>query len=214
MSNVLRVKLPLMIISIILVVIFTEYFLILPSSISNFVSELQQWIVILAAFAIVLGAFNLVKIHLPKISKSKEISDKFLNAWLIAIMTITIVIGLIYGTTSSQYTFIFTNLLSPVSTAVWSIMAFYFCGAVLRTFRARNLESTVLIISTFLVASGNAPAITAFIPWYENLKTWIMNVPNVSAMRGMIIATGIGVLFTGVKMLLQVERRSTVGAGE
>ena len=90
-------------------------------------------------------------------------------------------------------------------------MAFYFCGAVMRTFRAKNLEAAVLVISTFLVASMNAPAVTAFIPWYENLGSWIMNVPNVSGMRGMIIATGIGVIFTGVKMLFQIERRSTVG---
>jgi len=214
MSNLIRNQLPLTIISIILIVIFTDYFLALPPSISNFVSGLQQWIVILAAFALVLGAFNIVKIHLPKIRKSKEISNKLLSAWLLVIMTITIIFGLTLGTTSSPYTFIFSNMLSPISTSVWSIMAFYFCGAVIRTFRPRNLESIVLIISTFLVASGNAPAVTPYLPWYENIKTWIMDVPNVSGMRGMIIATGIGVLFTGVKMLFQVERRSTVGVGE
>lgn len=211
MSNLIKNQLPLTIISIMLIVIFTEYFLVLPPSISNFVSGLQQWIVILSAFAVVLGVLNVIKIHLPKITKSKETSNKLLSAWLLVIMTITIIIGLGLGITSPQYTFIFSNILSPISTAVWSIMAFYFCGAVIRTFRSKSLEAAVLVISTFLVASMNAPAVTAMIPWYENLGSWIMNVPNVSGMRGMIIATGIGVIFTGVKMLFQIERRSTVG---
>ena len=211
MSNILRNKLPLGIISVILILIFAEYFLAVPKPVSDFVSGMQKWIVILAAFALVLGALNIVKVHLPKITKLKIISDRFLSLWLLVIMVITIVIGLALNTTSSQYSFIFTSILSPISTAVWSIMAFYYCGAVIRTFRARSLEAFVLVISTFLVVSKNAPAVTPIIPWYESLGQWIMDVPGVSAMRGMIIGVGIGVVFVGVRMLLQIERRSTVG---
>ena len=98
MSNVIRNQLPLTIISIMLIVIFADYFLVLPPSISSFVSGLQQWIVILSAFAVVLGVLNVIKIHLPKITKSMEMSNKLLSAWLLVIMTITIIIGLGLGT--------------------------------------------------------------------------------------------------------------------
>jgi len=118
MSNLIRNQLPLTIISIILIVIFTDYFLALPPSISNFVSGLQQWIVILAAFALVLGAFNIVKIHLPKIRKSIwKIYLAPLFNFLIVILIVSAIIISILGSPESTiitFTVVIINSLTAI----------------------------------------------------------------------------------------------------
>jgi len=90
-------------------------------------------------------------------------------------------------------------------------MAFYYCGAIFRSFRARSLEAAVLFVSGFLVVTKNAPIISAIIPWWETLGSWVMDVPAVSGMRGMVIGVGVGVVAMGLRVLLQIERRSLTG---
>jgi len=211
-SYTLRNQIPLAIASLILVIVFAEYFLAMPKAVSDFISGLQKWTVILSAFAMVLSLLSVTRIHVPRVMKTgANMSDRALSAWLLVIMVITILVGIGFDTPSAQYQFIFRNLFSPLSSGVWAIMAFYYCGAILRSFRARSLEATVLVVAGFLVVTRNTPVISAIIPWWESLGTWIMNVPGVSGMRGLVIGVGVGVVAMGIRMLLQMERRPITG---
>lgn len=212
MPSFFKRELPLTVTSVIIISVFAEYFIILPKPISSMISQLQSWTVILAAFALVLGVLNVIKIHGPKVLKqSRNLSDRILSAWILVIMIITTVTGVTTGIQSKQYQFIFLNIFSPLSVTLWSIMAFYYCGAIYKSLRSRSLESFALFIAAFLVTTRNTPVISAIIPWWENLGTWIMDVPAVAGMRGMVIGVGIGSVAMAIRMILWMEKRSVTG---
>lgn len=214
MSYLLRRQVPLFAVSVIVLLVMVEYFFAVPQSVSQAVSVLTRSVVILAAFAIVIGCLNVVKIHVPRVAKKAlSKSDRFISAWMVVAMAITIVVGITFDITSAQYQFIFNNVFSPLSITVWSIMAFYYCGAVFKSLRARTLEAGVLFVAALLVVLRNTPAISAIIPWWDNVGGWVIDVPGGAAGRGMFIGVGIGVMATAVRMLLQIERRSVIGEG-
>ncbi len=214
MSHIFKKQIPLMITSFILITVFVEYFLQVPIVVSEFVAGTQSWTVIMAAFALILAFLSLVRYHGPRVlEQSRKLADRFLSAWFLVIATITTIVGIVLDTTSAQYQFIFQKVFSPLSIAFWSIMAFYYIAAIYRSFRPKSLEAVVLLVSGFLVVTKNAPIIGAVAPWWEYLGSWIMDVPAVGGMRGLIIGVGVGVVALGIRVLLQMEERSIVGEG-
>jgi len=90
-------------------------------------------------------------------------------------------------------------------------MGFYYVAAIFRTLRATSLEGAVVAIAAFLVITRNTPLITGLFPAWDIPGSWVMDVPSTAGMRGMIIGVGVGVLATGVRQLLQIERGAITG---
>jgi uncharacterized membrane protein YidH (DUF202 family) len=212
MSVLIRTKIPQTIASVIIAVILLDYFLTLPAGIGNLITSLQQWVIILAGFSLILGVLNLIRLHIPRIQDEKRtMEDRLMSVWLIVAMLITIVVGVGFGTGSTSYIFIIHNVLGRLAIAGWSIMGFYYVAAIFRTLRATSLEGAIVAIAAFLVITRNTPLITGLIPWWEKPGSWVMDVPSVAGMRGMIIGVGVGVLATGIRQLLQIERGAITG---
>ncbi len=171
----------------------------------GFSKDVQDWTVVVSAFALGLGAVSLIRLHGRKISRREK--GWFNSLVLIAGMLFMTVRGILNGVNDTYYLFLFDNMLTPLGAAVYASLAFYIASAAYRAFRARSVEATVLLIAGLIVLLGRAPigdSISAALP---QVASWIINVPNVAAQRGIIICSAIGVMSTSLRVMLGLERR-------
>ena len=171
----------------------------------GFSKDVQDWTVVVSAFALGLGAVSLIRLHGRKISRREK--GWFNSIVLIVGMVFMTVRGILNGVNDTYYLFLFDNMLTPLGAAVYASLAFYIASAAYRAFRARSVEATVLLIAGLIVLLGRAPigdSISAALP---QVASWIINVPNVAAQRGIIICSAIGVMSTSLRVMLGLERR-------
>ncbi len=180
-------------------------FLFKNAWLQNFSKDVQNWAVVVAAFALGLGAVSLIRLHGRKITRREK---GWLNSIvLIAAMVFMTLRGILNGVNDKYYLFLFDNMLTPLGAAVYASLAFYVASAAYRAFRARSVEATILLIAGLIVLLGRAPigdSISAALP---EVASWIINIPNVAAQRGIIICSAIGVMSTSLRVMLGLERR-------
>jgi len=163
-----------------------------------------EWRVILAAFALSLGAGNLLRIHANRV-RMKAKSYGYSYVLLVALVGYFL-LGVLFKRTNVVYSFIFDNAYQPLSATVFSMNAFYISTACYRAFRARNLQATVLLIAGIVVMLGKVGIGYAIWPGFAQITDWIMNIPNSAAMRAVNIGAALGVLGVSLRVILGLER--------
>ena len=178
---------------------------------------LQHCAVLLVAIGAVLGGANLVRVHLPAIAR-RETGWPY-KAVLVVALLATVMIGAVDGArgggplaagTVSRW--IYDRLYAPLGATIFALLAFFIASAALRAFRIRSLEATLLAIAALVVVLGRVPlgdALTAWLP--ESLRLgalqqWVMDVPQTAARRAILIGAALGVLATGLRVALAIER--------
>jgi hypothetical protein len=179
-------------------------FLKVPTQVGLLSKWFLEWRVILASFALTLGAGNLLRIHANRIRlKGRD--------WMFSYVTVIallgyVALGVIGTRTHPTYSFIFDNAYSPLSATVFSINAFYISSACYRAFRARNGHAALLLVTGVIVMLGSVGIGYAIWPGFSTITQWIMNYPNSAAMRGMNIAAALGIIGVSLRVILGLER--------
>ncbi len=159
-----------------------------------------RWAIIVAAFAMVLGFFNVLIVHLNKILRFKQ--GWFYSIFLVLTMMIVLLLGLIEGPQGSLTSRIFQYVLFPLQATIFSLLAFFVASAAYRAFRLRSWESALLVITGVIVLLGQVPlwgALTSF-------KEWILGVPSMAGARGILLGVALGTVATGLRVLLGIDR--------
>ena len=159
-----------------------------------------KWAIIVAAFAMVLGFFNVLIVHLNKILRFKQ--GWFYSIFLVLTMMIVLILGLIEGPQGPLTSRIFQYVLFPLQATIFSLLAFFVASAAYRAFRLQSWESVLLVITGIIVLVGQVPlwgALTTF-------KEWILGVPNMAGARGILLGVALGTLATGLRVLLGIDR--------
>ena len=188
-----------------------------------------DWVAIVQSFAIWLGALNLLKVSFEKIQRKKE-------NWLYPILTIvsliaTIAIGMYDGFWGLQQTpevsfrdpgthfdWIFVYMFTPLTSTMFSMLAFFVASASYRAFRARNFEATLLLIAAFFVMGGRVPLFDLIIspltnyPIFSKFADWIMSFPNTAGQRAIMIGIALGIMSSSLRVILGVERSHVGGS--
>ncbi|HKK21200.1 MAG TPA: hypothetical protein VJ983_07000 [candidate division Zixibacteria bacterium] len=216
----MRREIPLLITGIVGVVFVIQYF-IPHAPFNKMNSWFSDWFSIIAAFAIWLGALNLLKISAQKIIRRK-------GDWghaLIIILTFLLItiVGFAGGEgfrdQGTMFDWLYTYVYTPLSSTMFAILAFFVASASYRAFRARNFEATLLLLAAFFVMLGRVPVgdiLSGFMPahWQlSDLATWIMNFPNTAGQRAIMIGIALGIVSTSLRIILGIER-SHLGGGE
>jgi hypothetical protein len=175
-------------------------------------NELQNYGVILAAFALGVASVNLIQVHARNIARGTTM-ERVYSAILIVSLVGMALVGIIKGQNSSIFQFWFNSIMAPSQATVWALGAFYIASSAFRAFRIKNVDSTVLLVSAAIVMLGGVPIGEAIWGGFPGLSEWINNIPNMAGMRGMMIGAGIGAIGAGVRMLLGIER-SYIGRSE
>ncbi|HEU4725788.1 MAG TPA: hypothetical protein VFU59_10890 [Candidatus Eisenbacteria bacterium] len=227
----LRSKLPLLVAFFAgLIPIFSMY---IPK---NFLSgdsgmspRLDQWLIIVAGFALLLGITNVVANGYRKIARREK-------AWPYALVLLTglFVMGSfgVYGAISGKgigflpdgsptpFRWVYASVFQPLQSTIFALLAFFMASAAFRAFRARNTEATILLIAGAIVMFGRVPLIeflaspfpalgpsaAAASQFMGRATEWIMDVPNGAAQSGIIIGAALGAGSMAIRVILGIER--------
>lgn len=187
--------------------------------------EVLNWGLIITPFALIFSTITLLQTHITRIRrKTEHWQYSFIVFVGIAIM---VVIGLPFGPQHPWFEWLFNNVQLPMDATMFSLLAFFIASAAYRAFRARNVEASLLLISAVIVMLGNVPvgdliwnSLVSLTPWGENLadgsswmKQWILDNPNLSSRRGIILGVSLGVISQSIRIILGIER-SYLGGGD
>jgi hypothetical protein len=161
----------------------------------------RQWTIILTAFALLLGLVNLLQVHLRRIIRRDEASAGYS---VVVVLTATLVslAGLWYGLPSDPMTWIFENMYVPLQGGFFALVAFFLATAAYRALRARNLETTLMLIAALVVFLGQTPILGIM----ADAREWVLNVPSTAGMRGILIGVALGTLATALRLLIGLDR--------
>jgi hypothetical protein len=185
--------------------------------------SLLAWARIVSAFALVLGIGSLLRTHTDKIRRRRP-------DWLYSIATLVsffgmCVIGLVWGHKSgTRFDWVFHRILVPLDATMFSLLAFFIASAAFRTFRARSVEATLLLVTAVVVMLGRVPSAMTIVLgdslpglWLADnapdVCEWIMSFPSVAGRRGIIFGTALGVIATSLRIILGIERSHLGGSG-
>lgn len=187
----------------------------------NFIGkELSGWFQSISAFAFVLAAASLYAVN------GKKIRDRadgwFYNLVLLVSLSGTLIVGLFFDYPGYQpvdentaFYWMFDYIFNPLSATMFSLTAFFIASASFRAFKARSIESTLLLGSAFLVMLFRVPLGEVLwakfhldrivdITWF--IDTFIMGGFNNAGQRAIQIASAIGLISVSLKIILGVER--------
>lgn len=198
---------PIAIMTVIALVMILDFFIGDSAAldwINNTAVITRSWGIVISAFAMGLGAINLLRRHSRSIVKRDD--NAFYSFLLVASMLVMIVLGVASGTESPGYDFMFSNILSPASSTMYASIAFYIVTAAYRSFSARNLEGWLLLITAVIVMLGKAPIGSVISDFFPVASNWIESVPNTAGMRAIMMGAALGVISSAVKMFLGLDK--------
>lgn len=200
-------------------------------------STLIDWFMIISGFAILLGQASLLHLNVTRVME-KAPNWKYYLAGLIS-FALMLIFGLLWGMEKTPglmgsgrgiadtlgakpFDYLFENAFIPLSSTMFSLLAFYIASAAYRAFIIRNFESNLLMITAVIVMLGRtsfAPVLTGWIPdslsflRLPELTNFIMQYPNTAAQRAILISAALGIVGASLRIILGIER-SYLGGGK
>lgn len=194
---------------------------------------------VIGSFAIGLGVVSLLQLHTrttvrrrPGWGYSVVFLVAFVSMFVFGLLNEyspkTTIIPMVPGVWASQnahgmFQFLFQGGLTNLSSATFSMIAFYIASAAYRAFRIRSLEASLLMIAALIVMVGSVSfgtylthdipsteASGAENPWanfrIERIAQWLLLEVNTSAQRGILFGLNLGLLATSLRYWLSLER--------
>ena len=193
-----------------IVMIFTQFS---PHSFSQGIyEEVISWALIIGPFALVLATVTLIQTHATRIRRRTEHWQYSLVVF--AGLIIMVLIGIPYGPQNSIFEWLYNNVQLPMDATMFSLLAFFIASAAYRAFRARTFEASLLLITALIVMMGNVPVGDLLSnDTASKARQWILDNPNLSARRGIILGVSLGVISQSIRIILGIER-SYLGGGD
>jgi cytochrome bd-type quinol oxidase subunit 2 len=177
-------------------------------------SDMQTWAIVVVGCTYVLGVANLLRINTRHIQR-RERDWPFkvvLVVGMLATMTVGFSEGTGYSNVSSRFQWIYRTFYSPMAATMFALLAFFIASAAFRAFRIRSTEAMLLAIAAFILMLGRVPLGGAIHPFLPEAADWLMEIPQNAAKRGILIGAALGVMATGIRLILGLEK--TYGGGE
>jgi hypothetical protein len=203
LSLLLRRQLPILVLTAAAMLVIVDYFLRIPGT-SAMVTDLQNWGIVLAAFALGFGALNLFLVHTRHISKRTPGQWPY-SIWLLFMIVVFAFTGVFLKPTSPQYSWMYNSSFFALSATIYSSTGFYIASGCYRSLRARNSEAAVLMIVGLIVLLKNCPAVAVASPMLVNIEGWLSSVPTTSAMRGIMMGGALGAMALGIRTMIGRE---------
>ncbi len=191
--------------------------------------RLDEWMIIIAGFALPLGLVNVIGNNSKKIGRREK-------GWpfaLILLVGLFVTGGLgIYGAatgegillredgSSTPFNWITIHVFQSLQSTIFALLAFFMASSAFRAFRARNTEATILLIAGGIVMAGRVPLLEFLASPFPALQPsaaaasqflggateWIMDTPNGAAQSGILIGAALGAASMAIRVILGIER--------
>ncbi len=197
-----------------------------PEAVGNFLTPtvvpFGNYVNVIVGWTVGLGVINLCQVHGKRIMKGG--ANSFNSYVFFLSMILMLVIGILQKahpnpTNKSLYDILFVGGLVSLDATMFSIVAFYIVSAAYRAFRIRSVEATLLLATAIIVMLGQiglGEMLTSWIPltgvWHnlriEEVRLWILTIPNSAVTRAISFGLGIGGLAVALRIWLGLERGS------
>ena len=188
-------------------IVLLDYF-IADATLDAIGRSLVAWVSILAAVAFVLGLLNLARVHGSRVLRGR--SGWPYSLALLGSLLVTLLLGLAPGAGGASdpaLSWIFTYVYQPLSTAIFSLLAFYIATAAYRSLRLRTWEAGGLFVAGVIVLLGQIPLGAQIWDALPQARTWLLAVVGAAGLRGIIIAAALGAILTALRVLLGIDRQ-------
>jgi hypothetical protein len=200
----MRRSIPILLATVIGIWMFVDFYLALPPSLAIIGSTLKGWIGTLVAGGFIVGGVSLT------VQYGKVITNREPQTWYALIVLGAMIVTIISGMPGleSSYDWINNNIRDPLELASYAMVLFFITSAAFRSFRARSIDTTLMVVAAFFVFLLNAPASAAISPWLEIPGQWIYDVIVIGVRRATTISTYLGIFYLWLRTTVGFEKRS------
>jgi len=177
-------------------------------TIHGFSALFVSWLTIIVAFALFLGFINVISVHLNRINTNKP--GIIYSVVLLLSLAFTLIVGFSTGGPNSiSSRAMFEYVLQPLEATIFALLALFIATAAFRAFRIRNLETFFFVLFGVIVLLGQIPLSIYLWPEFPVIKDWILNVPTLAGVRGILLGVALGTIATGLRILMGADRPYT-----
>lgn len=167
---------------------------------------LVEWAVIVAGFALLLGLFNVLRVHGERIGRRQRgwpyslvLLLAMMVAWVPPILSPDNPMQKLLDRT------VFDYVISPLGASLAALVVFTLSLAAFRLLRARRSVGAVFFLLVVALALlGSVPF--RGLEWLADIRDWIINVPGMAGMRGLLLGVALGTVITALRVFLTSER--------
>jgi hypothetical protein len=170
---------------------------------SEYQDRLVEWAVIVGAFAFILGLFNLLRVHGGRILKLRD-------GWAYSLLLLVAALiswlpPVFQGPAGAATQQMLRVVVAPLGASLAALVVFALTLAAFRLLGQRwSISSLLFIVVVALSLLGNTP-IPGF-RWLSEARDWLIRVPGMAGMRGLLLGVALGILMTGLRVLLASDR--------
>jgi len=182
--------------------------------VNQLATRMKDWGILIAAFAVVLGTGNILRVSIHKARRNEDRPYKIV---LVVCLVVTTILGLVFGSQehiratwftgaggANPFYWVYDNMQLPLGATMFSLLVFYITSAAYRAFRMRSVEAGILLVAAVIVMLGQ-------VPWsseigLDKVMVWIMVVPNAAAKRAILMGAAMGIASMSIRVILGIER--------
>jgi len=171
---------------------------------------LTDWVVVIAAMAVLIGIANLIVVHMDKMRKREK--NSIYGIVLVGALLVTLVVGIfgqMFGIGSVFTNFFVEAVIVPVEASLMAILAVTLVYASIRLLRRRTDMMTVIFLIVavlFLIAVMPKPIDPVISDQIEQPMVGFLNLFSSGGARGLLIGIALGTLLTGLRVLFGIDR--------
>jgi len=166
---------------------------------------LLEWAIIIAAFALLVGVVNLVYVHWRKTAAAQ--TNSVYSLVLLISLGLTIVVVGWFGPAHEYSLWIFNYVQVPIETSLMALLAVILAYASARLLRRRlNSVSVIFVVTVLIILVTATPIMGIDIPGLSEFRNWVVNVPSVAGTRGVLLGVALGIIATGLRILIGSDR--------
>jgi hypothetical protein len=163
-----------------------------------FRDRLVEWAVIVSVFALLLGLFNILRVHGRRVRRLRE-------DWLYSlVLLLAVVVSFVLTLLSRRATqWMFEYVVKPVGASLAALVVFTLALAAFRLLRARrSAEAIIFAVVVAIVLIGTVPpkGLEKWIP-LSDIRNWLVNVLGMAGMRGLLLGVALGTVITALRVL-------------
>lgn len=160
-------------------------------------NDILSWVVIASAAALLVGAVNLLSVHLGKIRSGQ--GSVIYSLSLVAAMILTFIFTLLQGPEGSLPQWLFTYIQIPVESSLMAVMAVTLTYASARLLARRtNVFSAIFVITLLVTLLTINPIL--------GIQETLTRVLASAGARGILLGVGLGTIATGLRVLIGSDR--------
>lgn len=208
MSEFVKTRAPVILGFVLGMFVFANYFISDPT-LSTTVSLIRNQTIIIAAFAIGLGAINLSVVNYRYITTRRPGLWMFAPIFLILFPVLSF-LGIIK---SPIFSFVYSYVNVPTSVAITAFVSIFIMQGMYRAVKIRNIESLLLTGSTVLIMLRKIPLGVLIWQGFLPIGDWLLFVTAVAGIRALSIIYALGIISMGIRAMIGHEK-SQLGIAE